>query len=101
MLKWAIDNHCGWDPQTRNNAVAGGHIDIVMYLFHIDSECKWDLLTSAAAAQSGRLEMFKWADANGCAWRYPKVTNHHLICATKAIPPLSVILMIKTLGLFC
>ena len=72
-LKWARENDCPWDKQTRGcgdrRPPRGTEVGA--------RGCPWNERTCASAASGGHLEMLKWARENDCPW-------NEWTCATAA-----------------
>lgn len=65
ILKWAHENGCPWDEATCSHAVGSGYVRNQWGLQH---RYKWSLCPGEGAASDQRLEILKWARANGCPW---------------------------------
>ncbi|AVK76102.1 Ankyrin repeat domain containing protein [Pandoravirus neocaledonia] len=94
IIRWALSEGCprvGW---VANRAAAGGHLDLLDYLYSIgwcyrnthlcdgaargghwhvmswarDKNYPWGEWTCANAAKGGHLEMLQWLRGNGCPW---------------------------------
>jgi len=71
VLKWARSNGCGWDARICSIAALDGHLEVLVLKWarlEAKPPCPRNERTCANAAKNDRLEVLKWARANGCKW---------------------------------
>ena len=66
ILKWARENGCPWNENTRKSAAKGGHLEVLKWAR--ENGCWWNSYMCAYAAKGGHLEVLKWLRANDCPW---------------------------------
>ena len=66
FLKYAHENGCPWNKETRYSAARKGHLECLRYAH--ENGCPWNEYTCSAAADNGHLECLKYAHENGCPW---------------------------------
>jgi hypothetical protein len=66
VLHYLYNVQCDWEASTCSRAANSGHLDVLKWANK--KGCPWDKSTCSAAAGGGHLDVLKWVRRQGCPW---------------------------------
>jgi hypothetical protein len=70
LLRWALDNGCPWDAETRPRAGLGGHLELLKWARA--KGCPWEralLFSARSLARAAKITFDRWSSAAARALR--------------------------------